>query len=163
MAQFEARPRQKVPREDPRVMRAIAKGYAEELFAISEYTYAAILLQEALSTAGALFSAISMDEMRHHRALGELLRELGGSFALSQTVRNTPYRLNEDEDSHAVVVARRILKDREREERAAVAFYKEIAAAAKTEAVRATLEAVARDEESHAAALCNLEKRLAYS
>lgn len=145
------------------MVRAIARAYAEELSAISNYIYADILLKKALPAVAGLFATISMDEMHHHHALGALLRDLGVNFALSTAVRNTSYRLNEDEDSHAVVVARRILADRGHEEQQAAKNYKRLAEAAKTEAARSLLSGLAADEENHAMALANMEKRLAFS
>ena len=149
--------------ECPAFLRALQRAYADELSAVTDYTYASILLQRALPSASSLLLDISKDEMHHYRALGELLRELGASFALSARVTNTPYRLNEDEDSHAVAVTRRILRENLPKEQSASTSYQKLANVAKSEVARALLTELARDEEAHAVALGNLAKKLAYS
>lgn len=145
------------------LMRDIYRAYTEEAAAIFDYTYAKLLLEKDLPAAAELFAAISMDEMRHYEALGRLLRDLGATHALRVSLQGMPYRLLEDADSHAPVIAEQIAKDRLRDEKSAQINYERLAKAATTERVRTTLLALSADEGEHAAALEALQARLARS
>ncbi len=153
-------PRRFTLQEPPALVREIYRAYTDELAAISGYTYASILLEKDLPAVATLFSTISITEMRHYEALGRLLRDLGVSHAMRTTVRDTPYRLLSDADSHAPVVAEQIIKDRLRDEKSARLTYLGLAKSAATERTRSTLLSLAEDEGEHAAALESALRRL---
>ena len=151
------------PQENERLIREIYRAYTEEASAVFDYGYAAMLLEKPLPAVAELFESIALTEMKHHEALGELLRDLGAPFALRMAVRTAPYHLQEDEDSHAPVVAAQIIKDRIRDEKNAFLTYRGLARLATTERARKTLTALAEDEQEHAAALQAAQERLSKS
>lgn len=155
--------REKMPQETDRLIREIYRAYTEEAAAVFDYGYAAILLEKHLPAVAELFESIAMTEMRHHEALGELLRDLGAPFALRMAVRTTPYHLQEDGDSHAPVIAAQIVKDRIRDEKNAHLTYRGLARLAATEQARKTLMALSEDEQEHATALQTALERLTRS
>ena len=71
-----------------------------------------LVLADAYPELSEYFEKLSMEEMHHHRALGELILRLGGDPAERSTVRNSG-RINlcEDRDSRAPVAATRALKN----------------------------------------------------
>ena len=89
-----------------------ARARAGELNSVSEYLYLSIMFAEAYPELSEYFEKLSMEEMHHHRALGELILRLGGDPAERSTVRNSG-RINlcEDRDSRAPVAATRALKN----------------------------------------------------
>ena len=89
-----------------------ARARAGELNSVSEYLYLSIMFAEAYPELSEYFEKLSMEEMHHHRALGELILRLGGDPAERSTVRNSG-RINlcEDCDSRAPVAATRALKN----------------------------------------------------
>lgn len=159
----ESPPPQVEPRESPALIRAIACAYADEVAAITDYTYAQILLEPWLPAVADIFRTLARAEMHHYLSLGRLLRDLGASHALHTSISNTPYHLNEDADSHAPVLAQRILKNSIRDEKNAAASYEMLAKSAVTERARSLLSSLAEDEADHAAVLQTIAERLAYS
>ena len=157
----ESPPPQIKQRESPTLLRAIAAAYAEEVAATTDYTYGQILFENSLPSVAGTLEAISRTEMHHYLYLGRLLRDLGASPALRATIGNTPYQLNEDADSHAPVLAQRVLKDRIRDEKNAAMQYKRLADAAVTEQARTLLSALSKDETEHAHLLESIVQRLA--
>ena len=89
-----------------------ARARAGELNSVSEYLYLSIMFADAYPELSESFEKLSMEEMHHHRALGELILRLGGDPAERSTVRNSG-RINlcEDRDSRAPVAATRALKN----------------------------------------------------
>lgn len=89
-----------------------ARARAGELNSVSEYLYLSIMFADAYPELSEYFEKLSMEEMHHHRALGELILRLGGDPAERSTVRNSG-RINlcEDRDSRAPVAATRALKN----------------------------------------------------
>lgn len=150
-------------RESPALIRAIATAYADEVAAITDYTYGQLLFEKWLPNIANILEAISRAEMHHYLALGRLLRDLGASPALRVTIANTPYRLNEDADSHAPVLAQRVLKNRIRDEKNAALQYKRLAENAVSERARSLLSSLAEDEQDHAAVLESIVERLEFS
>lgn len=150
-------------RESPALIRAIATAYADEVAAITDYTYGQLLFEKWLPNIANILEAISRAEMHHYLALGRLLRDLGACPALRVTVANTPYRLNEDADSHAPVLAQRVLKNRIRDEKNAALQYKRLAENAVSERARSLLSSLAEDEQDHAAVLESIVERLEFS
>ncbi len=151
------------PQESLSLMREIYRAYTAELAAITDYTYAKILLEKDLPAAAELFAAIAMTEMKHYETLGRLLHGLSAPHAPRVCLQGMPYRLLEDADSHAPVVAEQIAKDRLRDEKNAKSNYERLAMAATTEQVRSTLLALSADEGEHAAALEAMQLRLSGS
>ncbi len=88
-----------------------ARARAGELNSISEYLYLSIMFADALPELSGYFEKMAMEEMHHHRALGELILRLGGDPAERSAVRNSG-RINlcQDCDSRAPVAATRALK-----------------------------------------------------
>ena len=159
----ESPPPQVQPKESPALIRAIATAYADEVAAVTDYTYGQILFEKSLPNVSGVMERIALDEMHHYLALGKLLRDLGVSHALRQTIANTPYRLNEDADSHAPVLAQRVLKERIRDEKNAALRYKQLSEHAVTEYAQTLLSALAKDEADHARLLGSIAQRLALS
>ena len=89
-----------------------ARARAGELNSVSEYLYLSIMFADAYPELSQYFEKLAMEEMHHHRALGELILRLGGDPAERSTVRNSG-RINlcEDRDSRAPVAATRALKN----------------------------------------------------
>lgn len=159
----ESPPPQIALKESPALIRAIAAAYANEVASISDYTYGQILFEPYLPAVAEIFGTLSRVEMHHYLSLGRLLRDLGASPALRATLKTTPYQLNEDADSHAPVLAQRVLKDRIRDEKNAASHYKLLAKSAVGERARALLSSLAEDEQDHAAVLQTIAERLAFS
>lgn len=108
-----------------------ARARAGELNSISEYLYLSIVFADALPELSEYFERLSMEEMHHHRALGELILRLGCDPAERSAVRNSG-RINlcEDRDSRAPVAATRALKNNIMDERRASENYRRLAAIA---------------------------------
>lgn len=108
-----------------------ARARAGELNAVSEYLYLSIVFAEALPELSEYWSKLAMEEMHHHRALGELILRLGGDPAERSAVRNSG-RINlcEDRDSRAPVAATRAIKNNIAEERRSSENYNRLAALA---------------------------------
>ncbi len=108
-----------------------ARARAGELNSISEYLYLSIMFAEALPELSEYWNNLAMEEMHHHRALGELILRLGGDPAERSAVRNSG-RINlcQDCDSRAPVAATRALKNNIMTERRHAEHYRRLAAAA---------------------------------
>ena len=108
-----------------------ARARAGELNAVSEYLYLSIVFAEALPELSEYWSKLAIEEMHHHRALGELILRLGGDPAERSAVRNSG-RINlcEDRDSRAPVAATRAIKNNIAEERRSSENYNRLAALA---------------------------------
>jgi rubrerythrin len=108
-----------------------ARARAGELNAVSEYLYLSIIFADALPELSEYWSHLAMEEMHHHRALGELILRLGGDPAERSCVRNSgKINLCEDCDSRAPVAATRALKRNIADERQASENYRRLAALA---------------------------------
>ena len=159
----ECPPKQVELKESPTLIRAIATAYANEVAAITDYTYGQVLFEKWLPAVANIFATLSRAEMQHYLSLGRLLCDLGASPALHTTITNTPYRLNQDADSHAPVLAQRVLKNRIRDEKNTALQYKRLAENAVTERAGSLLSSLAEDEQDHAALLQSIAERLAFS
>lgn len=146
----------------PALVRRLSNFYGEELSAILTYTANNILLARYLPAISKLYSDISMVEMKHFHRIGDLLRDLGVSPYLSARPNVHPYHLNADADSHAIVVARRMLADSIRDEEAAAKAYRLMAQSAENGAIKALFSELSAEETGHlhafTAALHRLEK-----
>lgn len=109
----------------------VARARAGELYAISEYLYLSIIFADAFPELSEYWNKLAMEEMHHHRALGELILRLGGDPAERCAVRNSG-RINlcEDRDSRAPVAATRALKRNIADERQASENYCRLASIA---------------------------------
>ena len=119
-------------RESPALLRAIYSALQDEAAAVTDYTYGQILFEKWLPAISDIFSTLSRADMHHYHALGTLLRDLGVSPALHTTINNSPYRLCEDADSHAPVLAQRVIKDRIQDEKNTALRYKNLSQRAAT-------------------------------
>ena len=105
-----------------------ARARAGELNSVSEYLYLSIMFADAYPDLSEYFEKLSMEEMHHHRALGELILRLGGDPAERSTVRNSgQINLCQDCDSRAPVAATRALKNNIIDERRAAENYRRLA------------------------------------
>ena len=131
-----------------------ARARAGELNSISEYLYLSIMFAEAFPELSEYFEKLAMEEMHHHRALGELILRLGGDPAERSTVRNSGgINLCQDCDSRAPVAATRALKNNIVGERKDCENYRRLAAIAERcgDVSAATLfSKFAADEARHA-------------
>lgn len=159
----ESPPPQLELKESPTLIRAIGAAYADEVAAITDYTYGQILFERSLPNIANILETLARAEMHHYLSLGRLLFDLGVSPALHTSIHNTPYRLNEDADSHAPVLAQRVLKERIRDEKNAALQYKKLSESATTEKARSLLSSLAEDEADHAAVLEAITQRLSLS
>ena len=116
------------PQKNIQLANEAARARAGELNAISEYLYLSIVFADALPELSDYFSKLAMEEMHHHRALGELILRLGCDPAERSAVRNSG-RINlcEDRDSRAPVAATRALKNNIMDERRAAENYRRLA------------------------------------
>lgn len=109
----------------------VARARAGELNSISEYLYLSIVFADALPELSEYWNKLAMEEMHHHRALGELILRLGGDPAERCAVRNSgKISLCEDCDSRAPVAATRALKHNICDERQASENYRRLASIA---------------------------------
>ncbi len=108
-----------------------ARARAGELNSVSEYLYLSIMFADALPELSEYWNKLAMEEMHHHRALGELILRLGGDPAERSTVRNSG-RINlcQDCDSRAPVAATRALKRNIADERNSSENYRRLASIA---------------------------------
>lgn len=109
----------------------VARARAGELNSISEYLYLSIVFADALPELSEYWNKLAMEEMHHHRALGELILRLGGDPAERCAVRNSgKISLCEDCDSRAPVAATRALKHNICDEHQASENYRRLASIA---------------------------------
>ena len=132
----------------------VARARAGELNSVSEYLYLSIVFADALPELADYFEKRAMEEMHHHRALGELILRLGGDPAERSCVRNSgKINLCEDPDSRAPVAATRAIKNNIRDELQASENYRRLARIAEkcgdVSAARLFLQ-FAADETRHA-------------
>ena len=107
-------------------IRQICRAVQGELAAVVGYTSNSVFLSPNLPAVAGLYRETAITEMKHYRQLSDLLRNLGASPYLKMQVRPTPYVLNEDADSHAIVVARRMLQESINGEKATSTEYRRI-------------------------------------
>lgn len=136
------------------------RAVQDELSAITGYTTNSILLSPFLPAVAALYREISLTEMEHYQHLSELLFHLGASPYPRAQVRPTPYTLNADADSHAIVVARRMLAESIADEKAASIGYRRIAESNTDEKIKRFFSELSEDEATHAKAFCAALERL---
>lgn len=138
----------------PRAARALFAPRADELSAISNYTYYSIVFDGSMPELSALFEQISLTEMQHFRLLGELIDALGADPVVNMRLRTAALGLTEDEDSRAPVAAVRVVESLLRDEEAAAHEYARLATVLEAEpAAAAILTRLAADEAGHARAL----------
>ena len=131
-----------------------ARARAGELNSVSEYLYLSIVFADALPELSEYWNKLAMEEMHHHRALGELILRLGGDPAERCAVRNSG-RINlcQDCDSRAPVAATRAIKNNIADERRTAENYKRLAAIAERcgdVSAAALFRKLAADEARHA-------------
>lgn len=155
---------QKQPRRAgmPALAREVTGAIQEELSDIAAYTANSVLLSPYLPAIAELYGETSITEMKHYRHLSELAAELGASPYPKFSVRPTSYCLNEDADSHAIVVARRMLSESIADEKAASAAYRRLSECVTDEKLKKFFADLSADEAAHAkafaAALCRLDR-----
>lgn len=159
----ESTPPQASFRESPTLLREIGRVYQEETAAIIAYIYGQILLEQHLRAAADLFYSIACAKRQHLYATGQLLRNLGAFHGLRINAQNPPYRLQEDVDSQAPVIAAQMMNDLLRYEKNACFHIQKLAGTATAEHTRATLAALAKASEEYAAALQTMATRLSLS
>lgn len=142
--------------------RKVTNAMQEELSAIAAYTANSVLLSPYLPAVAKLFAETSLTEMKHYRHLSEIAARLDASPYPKTLVRPTPYSLNDDADSHAIVVARRMLSESITGEKAASAEYRRISECIADETLKGFFAGLSADEAAHAkafaAALCRLDR-----
>ena len=144
------------------LMREIYRSYKGEMADVAAYTYGQILFEKTFPPLSDLFASIALSEMRHYHALGELLRDLGASHALKASLQDFSYRCEGNCEDH-LPVARHFLGERIKEERRGAARYAQLAGAATGRDTAQKLQALARDEEEHAASMAAALQRLTSS
>lgn len=144
----------------PRLARALFAPRADELSAISNYTYYSIAFERSMPELVELFDIIALTEMRHFRLLGELIDALGADPAINMHLRTTALGLTEDEDSRAPVAAVRVLRSLLHDEEVAAREYARLAGVFEDDPAAATiLTCLAADEAAHARALRDALRR----
>ena len=144
------------------LMREIYRSYKGEMTDVATYTYGQILFEKTFPPLSDLFASLSLSEMRHYHALGELLRDLGASHALKTTLQDFSYRFGANCEEYLPVV-RHFLGERIKDERQGAARYARLAELATSKTTAQAMRALARDEEEHAASLEAALARLASS
>lgn len=152
-----------VPTESPRLLRELIRFRAALLQLQAAYTYGSILLRQDLPTVADLLDTAAHGAGKDALALGILLQEQGASHAVNVTLNDTPYRLLTDADSHAPVVALRLLKDRIRDEKSGISHLSQLPKAAHTESVQHTILTLMKNARERIATLESKEGRLARS
>lgn len=141
-------------RRAPRLARSLFAPRADELSAISNYTYYSIVFESSMPELSELFDEIALTEMRHFRLLGELIDALGADPVVNMRLHTVALGLTEDEDSRAPVAAVRVLRSLLSDEEAAAREYARLAAVFEDDtAAAAILTRLAADETAHARAL----------
>ena len=149
--------------EPLRLIREIYRAYRGEMAAVASYTYGHILFEKSLPALSDLLATVSLAEMRHYHALGELLRDLGASHALRTNLQDFSYRYGGNDAEAALPTARHFVEERIEEERLSAQQYETLAEASATQAARELLHRLSKDEAEHAAALEAALMRLAVS
>lgn len=146
----------------PALTRWVCRAVQGELAAVIGYTANSVLLSPNLPAVAGLYRETALTEMKHYRQLSDLLRNLGASPYLKMQVRPTPYVLNEDADSHAIVVARRMLQESINGEKETSMEYRRISEQCGDEKLRQFFAELSAEEAGHAkafaAALCRLDR-----
>jgi len=131
---------------------ALEAAVAFEEAALNRY----IQMAEAAETpeAGAGLRALVAEEKRHLAHLGSLLAAHGESLVTGPTLPDQPEALAAQ--PAGLVLAPDVFEEVIRHERAAAAFFRELAKHTALPAVRAAFQALAADEDEHARALAEL-------
>lgn len=131
----------------------LKRQYFCELNAVSEYIYQSIMFKEALPELAAIFEDIAIDEMRHFRLLGELMRLLGRDPVINTTLRTDGgLMMCTDLESRAPVAAARELERNIADERAAYKEYLRLGSLAELlgeSPAAALLRSFSEDEQAH--------------
>ena len=122
-----------------------------------------ILLEKDLPATARLLSELSESDRRHALLLGSLRRDQGLPVFPPFSSRAYPYCLLEDADSHAPVVAARILHARLAEKETTSAALRYTLERARGEATRSLLQIILSEDEAQQAALRAQLQRLSCS
>ncbi len=147
-------------RADRGLLRALCDAWVGELSAIVHYTYNSVLLEPYLCSVASLFGDLARDQTEQFRHLGRLLCDLGHHPAVNVRIRSPSYQLKEDADSHAPVLARRMIDDSLAEIDAARSLYRTLALQASDATLRAALLDLAHQKAGHSEALLYAKRRL---
>ena len=129
---------------DPKMARAVEEMYADELHAISAYTYRSLLCDRS-----DLFIDLSKDEMRHFRLLGELILALGGNPVIRTQVRVDACELDRGDACASSKGCRQMLYESIREEKRAIDRYQTLMGCTNDRIVRSVLSGIIDDEQHH--------------
>ncbi len=131
----------------------LKRQYFCELNAVSEYIYQSIMFEEAMPELAAIFEDIAIDEMRHFRMLGELMRLLGRDPVINMALRTSGgLMMCTDVESRAPVAAVRELERNIADEKAAYKEYLRLGSLAEQLGelpAAALLRRLSEDEQAH--------------
>ena len=148
--------------ETPQVERAISRLQAGKLRAAAQALGDCLLLEPHLAGTAKMLGDAAENALRHLRVLGALQRDRGKAPLAAVDLPVYGYSLLEDADSHAPVVAKRILRERIREWEETAALAEALTAHVRGEALRSALQQLSSDDREQLAALqaalCRLER-----
>ena len=125
--------------------RALSDLYAEELYAVSAYTYRGLLCNGT-----DLFLDLSKDEMRHFRLLGELILSLGGNPIIRTQLRVDGVELERGATHASERSCKQMMNESLREEKRSIDRYQTLMGCTSDRIVRSVLAGLAEEEQRHA-------------
>ena len=139
------------PQSGNTLAKELYRAYLDEFNAIMGYSQYAVALEPFSPTVAALFTELSLTEMRHFETLARILRDLGYPYTIDTRLKQMPIRITRD--ANAAATARRLLTQSLADEQNAARNYRRLAETAGDVAISGALRGIASDEESHAAAI----------
>ncbi len=137
-------------RPDPRLAARIGTVYHTMLSRAVTYTHQHLLTEGLDNEASMLFLDLAGEETAHFRALGRLIRALGGDPGVNTRMRTPRIDLSTDASCRALPVVRRMLSQDMRDTAAMITELESLSAAAGQEPVVIALrEIIAREQAAY--------------
>ncbi|MBE6702008.1 MAG: hypothetical protein E7585_01155 [Ruminococcaceae bacterium] len=145
------------------IAKAVSRVIASKISAVASGGQGQILLEKNLPAVARLLSQAMQSDQKQILQLGRWQRDLGHSPLPYVHLRIPAYRLQEDADSHAPILARRLLRDHAQEKERTAAALRQLAATVQSEESKLLFEALATENEEQVAFLQAMDQRLTYS
>ena len=133
--------------KDRSMARAVERLYREELESVAAYLCRSILSQESDQALSELFDRLAIEEARHFKILGNLLRALGGDLSRCLQARSHYGKGSREEGEERST--QRMIYESLREERRIASLYNDLSAYAEDGVVRSVLSCLMEEERGH--------------
>ena len=132
---------------------------AEKLNSISNYIYQAIIFQEMIPALADLFEDIAIDEMRHYKILGVIIKKLGANPTIRARVQNNAIDYDFNSMTQANDTARKVIENNIKDKEKAAMEYHKLSESTDDPAVSEIYRRISEEEAQHA----RLLKQILYS